>query len=70
MRQGVWQPAGYQPQGYAQPQPPAFGGVGGQQNAQMGCAAMMPLIMSGIKKLLANRQLMNFIKRKFQEMKA
>lgn len=66
----MWQPAGYQPQGYAQPQPPAYGAGGGQQNAQQGCAAMMPMIISGVKKLLANKQLMNFLKRKFQEMKA
>lgn len=65
----MWQPAGYQPQGYAQPQPP-YGAGGGQQNAQQGCAAMMPMIISGVKKLLANKQLMNFLKRKFQEMKA
>ncbi len=65
----MWQPAGYQPQGYAQPQPPAFGGGAGQQNAQQGCGAMMPMIISGVKKLMANRKLMAFLKRKFMEMK-
>ncbi|EIE27711.1 hypothetical protein COCSUDRAFT_45961 [Coccomyxa subellipsoidea C-169] len=67
--QAMWQPAGYQPQGYAQPQPPAFGGGAGQQNAQQGCGAMMPMIISGVKKLMANRKLMAFLKRKFMEMK-
>lgn len=68
--QGTWQPAGYQPQGYSQPQPPAQQASSGQGNAAQGCASMMPMIISGIKKLMRNRQLMNFIKRKFQEMKA
>lgn len=57
--QAEWQPAGYQPQGFAQPQPPQ------NQGAQQGCANMLPMIISGIKQLMSNRQLMNFLRRKF-----
>lgn len=70
--QGTWQPAGYQPQGYAQPQP-SQGSQNGQQNssdhAQQGCASMMPMIMKGVKYLMQNKQLMNFLKNKFSQMK-
>ena len=70
--QGTWQPAGYQPQGYAQPQPPQ-GGQSGQQNmsdhAQQGCAAMMPMIVKGVKYLMRNKQLMNFLKSKLGQMR-
>jgi hypothetical protein len=67
--QGTWQPAGYHPQGYAQPAPPQ-GYQNGQQNvndhAQQGCGSMLPMIMSGIKYLMRNKQLISFIKSKFQ----
>ncbi|CAL5223946.1 g6549 [Coccomyxa viridis] len=70
--QGTWQPAGYQPQGYAQPQPPQ-GSQNGQQNtsghAQQGCASMMPMIVKGVKYLMRNKQLMNFIKNKISQMR-
>ena len=70
--QGTWQPAGYQPQGYAQPQPPQ-GHQNGQQNtsgsAQQGCASVMPMIVKGVKYLMRNKQLMNFLKNKLMQMK-
>jgi hypothetical protein len=69
--QGTWQPAGYHPHGYAQPAPP-FGNFGGQQNqpdSQPGCGSIMPMIVSGIKSLLRNRQLMDFLKRKFSQVR-
>ena len=70
--QGTWQPAGYQPQGYAQPQPPQSH-QNGQQNtsgsAQQGCASVMPMIVKGVKYLMRNKQLMNFLKNKLMQMK-
>ena len=70
--QGTWQPAGYQPQGYALPQPPQ-GHQNGQQNtssvAQQGCASVMPMIVKGVKYLMRNKQLMNFLENKLMQMK-
>jgi len=65
--QGTWQPAGYHPQGYVQPQR-AQGNQNGQQNssghATQGCASMMPMIMESVKSLMLNKQLMKLLKTK------
>lgn len=61
--QGEWQPAGYHPQGFAQPQPPQ------NQGAQQGCANLMPMIVRGVKQLMRNRQLVAFLRRKFYQWK-
>ena len=45
-QQQAWQPAGYQPNGFAQPQPP--------MGAQQGCASMLPALWDGVKKLFSS----------------
>ena len=69
--QGTWQPAGYQPQGYAQLQPPQDHQNGPQNtpsSTQQGCASVMLLIFKEVKYLMHNKQVINFLKDKLMQM--
>ena len=44
MPQQTWQPAGYQPQGFAQPMP--------TDSVQQCCTAVLPMILKGVKQLM------------------